>query len=57
MATYELLQSKPAPNDEEIRAAISGNLCRCTGYQSIVLSIRAAAASMGATVGTPAVPA
>ncbi len=42
MATYALLQEHPDPNmsDEEIRAAISGNLCRCTGYQGIVAAVR-----------------
>ncbi|MDE2862871.1 MAG: 2Fe-2S iron-sulfur cluster-binding protein, partial [Chloroflexota bacterium] len=36
----------PNPSDAEIRAGISGNLCRCTGYQHIVNSIRAAAERM-----------
>ena len=42
MATYAFLQDHPDPNmsDEEIRAAISGNLCRCTGYQGIVAAVR-----------------
>jgi carbon-monoxide dehydrogenase small subunit len=43
MTAYELLQSNATPNDDEIREAISGNLCRCTGYQNIVRSVRAAA--------------
>jgi carbon-monoxide dehydrogenase small subunit len=38
-----LLQENPSPSDEEIREAISGNLCRCTGYQFIVDAIAAAA--------------
>ena len=38
-----LLQSNDNPTDEEIKSAIEGNLCRCTGYQPIVDSIRAAA--------------
>jgi carbon-monoxide dehydrogenase small subunit len=37
------LQEKPNPTEEEIRWGISGNLCRCTGYQNIVKAIRAAA--------------
>ncbi len=41
----DLLQSSPLPSDEEIRAAISGNLCRCTGYDDIVAAIRRAARS------------
>ena len=40
-----LLEQNPDPSDEEIRWAISGNLCRCTGYMNIVKSIRAAAAA------------
>ncbi len=40
---YRLLQENPDPTDEEIRMGISGNLCRCTGYQSIVKAIRYAA--------------
>ncbi|MEH6633428.1 MAG: (2Fe-2S)-binding protein [Halopseudomonas aestusnigri] len=39
---YRLLQENPAPTEEEIRYGISGNLCRCTGYQNIVKSIMAA---------------
>ncbi|HET7719613.1 MAG TPA: 2Fe-2S iron-sulfur cluster-binding protein, partial [Acidimicrobiales bacterium] len=35
-----------APTEEEIRWAISGNLCRCTGYQNIVKAVQAAAANM-----------
>ena len=38
-----LLESNPAPSDEEIRWAISGNICRCTGYVNIVRSVRHAA--------------
>jgi carbon-monoxide dehydrogenase small subunit len=38
----ELLRRNPDPTDEEVRWAISGNLCRCTGYQNIVKAIRAA---------------
>ena len=45
---YRLLQENPAPSDEEIRFGMSGNLCRCTGYQNIVKAIRAAAAEMAA---------
>jgi carbon-monoxide dehydrogenase small subunit len=39
----ELLKDNPDPTDDEIRAGISGNLCRCTGYQFIVDAIRDAA--------------
>ena len=43
---YRLLQENPNPSEAEIRAGISGNLCRCTGYQNIVKAIRAAAERM-----------
>jgi aerobic carbon-monoxide dehydrogenase small subunit len=39
-----LLEQNPDPTDDEVRWAISGNLCRCTGYMNIVKAIRAAAA-------------
>jgi len=53
MTSYELLQSNPSPSDDEIRAAISGNLCRCTGYQNIVRAVRAAAQAMADTTVAP----
>lgn len=40
---YRLLKENPNPTEAEIRTGISGNLCRCTGYQNIVRAIRAAA--------------
>ena len=43
MTAVELLESAPAPGVEDIREAISGNLCRCTGYQTIVEAVQAAA--------------
>jgi carbon-monoxide dehydrogenase small subunit len=43
MRGYRLLQENPDPTDEEIRWGLSGNLCRCTGYQNIVKSVRYAA--------------
>jgi len=43
MAAVDLLSRNSTPDDEEIRAALSGNLCRCTGYQGIVDAIRDAA--------------
>jgi aerobic-type carbon monoxide dehydrogenase small subunit (CoxS/CutS family) len=42
-----LLRSTPAPSDEEIRLALSGNLCRCTGYDGIVKAVRSAVSSSG----------
>lgn len=44
MAAKALLDRVPHPTDEEIREAISGNLCRCTGYEKIEQAIRAASA-------------
>ena len=43
---WRLLEESPDPSEEEIRYGISGNLCRCTGYQNIVKAIRAAADEM-----------
>jgi carbon-monoxide dehydrogenase small subunit len=43
MAAVTLLQDNPAPSEREIREGISGNLCRCTGYQHIVNAIQRAA--------------
>jgi carbon-monoxide dehydrogenase small subunit len=50
---YRLLQENPSPTEEEIRYWMSGNLCRCTGYQNIVKAIQYAAAKLrGETVET-----
>ena len=46
MAAVELLENTPAPGVGDIREAISGNLCRCTGYQTIVEAVQAAAERM-----------
>jgi len=43
---YRLLQENPNPTDDEIRWGLSGNLCRCTGYQNIVKAVRYAADKM-----------
>jgi aerobic-type carbon monoxide dehydrogenase small subunit (CoxS/CutS family) len=43
MTTVALLRENPSPSDVEIRVALSGNLCRCTGYQNIVKAVRLAA--------------
>jgi aerobic carbon-monoxide dehydrogenase small subunit len=45
MSAYGLLAKNSKPNDEQIKKAISGNLCRCTGYGNIVAAIKEAAAS------------
>jgi aerobic carbon-monoxide dehydrogenase small subunit len=50
LATADLLDRDPDPDDEAIRRALVGNLCRCTGYQGILASVRAAAEA----VRTPA---
>lgn len=42
IATYALLKENPHPSDDEIRIALSGNLCRCTGYQGIINSVKLA---------------
>ena len=46
MTASDILQQNPNPTEEEIRHGLEGNLCRCTGYQNIVKSIRAAAEQM-----------
>ena len=46
-ATQALLDSNSNPSPEQIRHALEGNLCRCTGYQNIVRSVQAAAAAGG----------
>jgi len=43
MTAADLLVQKPKPTEAEIRHALEGNLCRCTGYQNIVAAIQAAA--------------
>jgi carbon-monoxide dehydrogenase small subunit len=43
VATADLLQRVPDPTDDEIREALSGNLCRCTGYQKILDAVHLAA--------------
>ena len=43
MTTYELLQKHPTPTEQQVREALSGNLCRCTGYQAIVEAVLDAA--------------
>jgi len=43
VATADLLRQNPSPSDDEIREALSGNLCRCTGYAKIFDAVRAAA--------------
>ncbi|MET8056604.1 (2Fe-2S)-binding protein [Streptomyces microflavus] len=44
VAADELLENSPSPSDQDIREALSGNLCRCTGYEKILDAVRLAAA-------------
>lgn len=56
MSLYCFLQECPRPSEEEIRVALAGNLCRCTGYQNIVRAVQAAAEALsreGTFVGGP----
>jgi aerobic carbon-monoxide dehydrogenase small subunit len=53
MSVYAFLNENPAPKEEEIRPALSGNICRCTGYQSIVNAVRLAAEKMRETSAAP----
>jgi carbon-monoxide dehydrogenase small subunit len=46
MTSYALLRRNPRPSDDEIRQAISGNLCRCTGYVNIVKAVQYAAGKL-----------
>ncbi|MEV8005945.1 (2Fe-2S)-binding protein [Streptomyces parvus] len=47
VAADELLENTPSPSDQDIREALSGNLCRCTGYEKILDAVRLAAARQG----------
>ncbi|MCH7698602.1 MAG: (2Fe-2S)-binding protein [Chloroflexi bacterium] len=49
MSIHELLQTTTDPSDEEIRDALGGAICRCTGYESILKSVRNAAAKLRAS--------
>jgi aerobic carbon-monoxide dehydrogenase small subunit len=54
MASHVLLQHNPNPSEEEIRFGLSGNLCRCTGYNNIVNAVRQAAEVMAQPKATAA---
>ena len=54
MTAAELLARNPDPSDDEIRHAIEGNMCRCTGYQNIVAAVRAAAVALRDGAAAPA---
>ena len=54
LTAADLLARNPDPSEKEIRHALEGNYCRCTGYQNIVAAVQSAAAAMrGARVATP----
>ncbi|MYW89904.1 (2Fe-2S)-binding protein [Amycolatopsis rubida] len=51
VAAHELVHRAGAPSDPEIREALAGNLCRCTGYEKILDAVRLASARVGETAG------
>jgi carbon-monoxide dehydrogenase small subunit len=51
VAAHELVNRKPDASDAEIREALAGNLCRCTGYEKILDAVRLAASKVGSRVG------
>ena len=54
LAAYRLLQERPHPSEDEIRRALAGNLCRCTGYADILRSVQRAAALLAEAEGSRA---
>ncbi|MGI8747800.1 MAG: (2Fe-2S)-binding protein, partial [Deinococcus sp.] len=54
MSSAELLRVNPTPSEDEIRHALSGNFCRCTGYHNIVRAVQHAAAQMAGEQAEPA---
>jgi len=51
MSSYAFLQDNPTPTRDEIRKAVGSNLCRCTGYQSIIDGVELAAETLGSKAG------
>ncbi|MBN2220014.1 MAG: (2Fe-2S)-binding protein [Kosmotogaceae bacterium] len=51
MTTYALLKKNPYPSDEEIREALTGNICRCTGYLAIIRAVKKSAAILSGNNG------
>ena len=54
MSSHDLLDRQPNPSDSDIREALNGNLCRCTGYQNIVAAVRNASRKMSKPVAARA---
>jgi carbon-monoxide dehydrogenase small subunit len=54
MVAADLLARSPDPDEDEIRHALEGNICRCTGYHNIVAAVQAAAVAMREGAATPA---
>jgi len=53
LTSIALLQETPDPTEDEIRWALSGNICRCTGYMNIVKAVKSAAAQMRTSAAVP----
>jgi carbon-monoxide dehydrogenase small subunit len=53
MVTADLLARNPDPDEDEIRHALEGNICRCTGYHNIVAAVQAAAVAMREGAAAP----
>ena len=54
ISVYEMLQRNPNPTDAEIKETLGGHICRCTGYQSILKSVRLAAQKLQSSSSSPA---
>jgi carbon-monoxide dehydrogenase small subunit len=54
VSAIDVLRRNPSPTDREIREGLSGNICRCTGYENIVKAVRAAASAMNGQAARPA---